>query len=209
MAPSIPDLGQTLQRFRNGDPDAAVQLLEQLREPLAEVIRPLLGQQLSSCLLDEVLQEALLAIWVRLCQRGVNPDAPEAYCCQIARNQALLALRSLRAQKRDAGREKSLCDLTPQQQQALLDRHSGPVEQAAAREALALLLQHLHGRYRDAFQLLLAGHSVPETAAHLGISERTVQRLRAELRVLLPDWAPPVCTPACLLSLAVATCPER
>jgi DNA-directed RNA polymerase specialized sigma24 family protein len=52
----------------------------------------------------------------------------------------------------------------------------GPEEAALLVDQIEELLRGLPPLYRDLLQLRLAGHSVSDTATHLGVSRRTVHR---------------------------------
>jgi RNA polymerase sigma-70 factor (ECF subfamily) len=89
-----------------------------------------------------------------------------------------------RAARRDVQREVALeagTDEVPPGWEALA-RDPTPAEAAMLAETVERLLRNLEGADRRIFQLSLQGESVAQISSQVGLSERTVERVRREIR---------------------------
>jgi RNA polymerase sigma-70 factor (ECF subfamily) len=119
---------------------------------------------------------------------------------QILANEAIIAVRREKAQKRDVALEQSIhaaaAESSLRWEAMLADRHGSPAEEAERRELLLRLVEaidQLPSDQRDVFICSdLSGLSVAETAGQLGRSEKSVagllRRGRHRLRDLLPEY---------------------
>ena len=151
--------------------DRARHILARLVEAHYEELRAFVRRRVGSA---SAAQEIVQETWVRVASDppARDPDQPLAYLYRVAANLAVDRQRRERLEARHLVPGAAPPDRP--------DSAPGPERTAAAREALAILeraVDELPERCRAAFLLYRGrGLSMRETAAALGITEKTVEK---------------------------------
>lgn len=164
-----------------GSGDALAAVYQRLGPPVRAVGRRIVGDAGA----DDVVQETFERVWRHAARFDRGRGSLDAWVLRIARNAALGQLRRVRPhvdlavvpEPADAGSE-------PGDAVVLIDLTTG------VRRAVA----GLEDRRRAAVEHVLAGHTLVQTADHLGVPEGTLKsRVRAayaDLRDMLADSRP-------------------
>jgi RNA polymerase sigma-70 factor, ECF subfamily len=159
-----------------GSGDALAMVYQQLGPSVRAVGRRIVGDATA----DDVVQETFERVWRHAARFDRNRGSLDAWVLRIARNAALGQLRRMRhhvdlaliPEPADTGGE-------PAEAVVLIDLTTG------VRRAVA----GLDARRRVAVEHVLAGHTLVQTAGHLGVPEGTLKsRVRAayaDLRAVL------------------------
>jgi RNA polymerase sigma-70 factor (ECF subfamily) len=178
------DLRQFLARIRNGDEDAARELLRRYEAKVRLVVRRQLPRLLRSRF-DS--QDFVQSIWGSFFRR--IKDSPLeledvgnliGFLARAARNKVIDEYRRASSRKQDMRREESIFEGA--QDRELADGSETASEVAEASEVLSQLRGLLPENRRDVLELKAEGFSTAEIAARLGLSERTVRRVIEDLR---------------------------
>lgn len=183
------ELRMFLARIRAGDEEAARELLSRyepqvrlvVRRQLPRILRP----QFDSL---DFVQSVWGSFFRRM--RGASPELEDPrnlmlFLARAAKNKLIDEYRRAMSQKQDKRLEESLWE--GDRPRDLVGGDDGPSEIAEAREAL----ERLHGLVPEARQSILGlkteGFSNQEIGQRLGLSERTVRRVIADLRKQVLD----------------------
>lgn len=179
------DLHDILARVRNGDEQAAQQLLASFEAEVRLVVRRQLPRLLRSRF-DSL--DFLQSVWGSFFRR-VRTDPVEfdderhlvAFLARAAKNKVIDQYRRAGSQKQDMHREEPLWSdaAGPRDLPAHDDT---PSEVAEAREVFGLLRDALPEDRRPIIEMKALGLSSREIGDRLGVSERTVQRVIEDLR---------------------------
>ena len=178
------ELRAFLARIREGDEDAARELLRRYEDQVRLVVRRQLPRLLRARF-DSL--DFLQSVWGSFFRRmGAGPSEFEeprnlvAFLARAARNKVIDEYRRAASQARDIRLEESLSEGSRAEQ--VSDDGDSPSALAQAHETLGRLRDLLPEGRRDVLDLKAAGFNNHEIAAQLGISERTVRRVLEDLR---------------------------
>ena len=178
------EIRELLERIRNGDEEAARELLCRYEFKVRLVVRRQLPRLLRSRF-DSI--DFLQSVWgsffhkIRLGPNDLNEEENLiAFLAWAARNKVIDEYRRAASQKQDYRREQSMGTLGKEETEVA----SGdtPSQLAQAQETFDRLSSLLPEDRRGILDLRLAGYSCREIGERLGLSERTVQRVLEELR---------------------------
>jgi RNA polymerase sigma factor (sigma-70 family) len=172
------DIGELLERYRNGDGDAASELVERFGGRILAVVRMTLNPRLRGLFDSQDFQQAVWASFFANVDRIEHTASPEAigrWLAVVARNKVVEeGRRRLYSQARSVGREVVIDDVDCVE--PLLSREPSPSERAVADEQWSLLNRGLTPMQSTLLALKRSGATLGEIAEKLGISERTVRR---------------------------------
>jgi RNA polymerase sigma factor (sigma-70 family) len=178
------ELRQFLARIRDGDEDAARELLLRYEAKVRLVVRRQLPRLLRSRF-DS--QDFVQSIWGSFFRR-IKSSATEldgienliGFLARAARNKVIDEYRRASSAKQDVRREESMWEgIEPRE---LVDGSDAPFEVAEASEAFGRLRELLPEGRRAVLDLKAEGLTTVEIAARLGMGERTVRRVIEDLR---------------------------
>jgi RNA polymerase sigma factor (sigma-70 family) len=176
------EIEQLLQRLRDGDRDALNELVARYGDALRFVIRHRLSRRARSFMdSEDVLQMVWYSVFRCLTHndpRWIETDEDlKAYLCGYARNKALMASRSARAEMRNPERVVPIDTLSARQSEALCDPHPGPEEEVVRRDLLENVLGQLEGAQLRIARHVLKGGSLAEIARLTHTDERAVRHI--------------------------------
>ena len=178
------ELRQFLARIRDGDEDAARELLLRYEAKVRLVVRRQLPRLLRSRF-DS--QDFVQSIWGSFFRRiKSSPTELESmenligFLARAARNKVIDEYRRASSAKQDVRREESMWEGAEPRE--LVDGSDTPFEVAEASEALGRLRELLPEGRRAVLDLKAEGLTTVEIAARLGLGERTVRRVIEDLR---------------------------
>jgi RNA polymerase sigma factor (sigma-70 family) len=178
------ELRRFLARIRDGDDDAARELLQRYEAKVRLVVRRQLPRLLRSRF-DSL--DFVQSIWKSFFRRiKTSPTALEdaenlvGFLARAARNKVIDEYRRASSHKQDMRREESMWEGTEPRE--LPDNCDTPREVAEANEALRRLREMVPESRRMIFDLKAEGLTAIEIATRLGLSERTVRRVIENLR---------------------------
>jgi len=178
-----------MQRFRDGDQDAAAQLFERYVGKLVSLAQRNLSSQLGRRIdAEDVVQSAFRSFF-----RGTRDGRFQLESGQdLWRLLAVMTVTKLKKQvefhtaaKRDFQMERSPSPDDPH------PAHNRTIEEPSPADSLALVEQidrisaQLGRDQQRIFAMRLEGHQVEEIGAAIGISERTVRRVLDKIKALL------------------------
>jgi RNA polymerase sigma factor (sigma-70 family) len=178
------ELRQFLTRIRDGDEDAARELLRRYEAKVRLVVR----RQLPRLLRPRFdSHDFVQSIWGSFFRRiKTTPSELECtenligFLARTARNKVIDEYRRASSRKQDMRREVSMWRGTEPRE--LVDGSDTPSEVAEASEALDRLREFLPENRKCVLDLKAEGLTTVEIAARLGIGERTVRRVIEDLR---------------------------
>jgi RNA polymerase sigma factor (sigma-70 family) len=178
------ELRQFLARIRDGDEEAARELLRLYEAKVRLVVRRQLPRLLRSRF-DS--QDFVQSIWRSFFRRvKMSPTELEStenlvgFLARAARNKVIDEYRRASSRKQDVRREESMWEGA--EPRDLVDGSNSPSGVAEANEALSRLRDFLPEDRRSILDLKAEGLTTVEIAAKLGIGERTVRRVIEDLR---------------------------
>ena len=178
------ELRQFLARIRDGDEEAARELLRLYEAKVRLVVRRQLPRLLRSRF-DS--QDFVQSIWGSFFRRiKASPTELEStqnlvgFLARAARNKVIDEYRRASSRKQDVRREESMWEGA--EPRDLVDGSNSPSEVAEASEAFSRLRDLLPADRRSVLDLKAEGLTTVEIAAKLGIGERTVRRVIEDLR---------------------------
>lgn len=173
-----------LDRIRDGDEDAARELLGRYEAKVRLVVRRQLPGLLRSRFDSQDFLQSVWGSFFRRMRAGPEElDTPEnlvAFLARAARNKVIDEYRRASSKKHNVRREESLWDGTKPRD--LADGSDTPIEVAEAREAFGRLREMLPEDRQSVLDLKAGGLTTREIGDRLGISERTVRRVIEDLR---------------------------
>lgn len=178
------DIRELLARIKNGDEEAARELLSRYESKVRLVVRRQLPRLLRSRF-DSIdfLQSVWGSFFHRIQTESNDLNEEEnliAFLAWAARNKVIDEYRRAATQKQNIHREESIENRGDRE--TTLASGDTPSELAQARETFDRLSRLLPEDRRVILELKAAGYSCGEIGDRLGLSERTVQRILEELR---------------------------
>jgi RNA polymerase sigma factor (sigma-70 family) len=178
------ELRRFLARIREGDEDAARELLLRYEAKVRLVVRRQLPQLLRSRF-DS--QDFVQSIWGSFIRR-IKTSATElegtenlvGFLARAARNKVIDEYRRASSRKQDMRREEPMYEGSEPREVA--DQADSPIQAAEARETFRRLRDLLPEDRRTVLDLKAGGLSTSEIAKRLGLGERTVRRVIEDLR---------------------------
>jgi len=178
---NIPDL---LARIRNGDEGAARELLTRYERKVRLVVRRQLPRLLRSRFDSLDFLQSVWGSFFHKIQTGPSDLQEEqnliAFLAWAARNKVIDEYRRAATQKQDVHRERRIG--SSGHVEAHLAPGDTPSQLAQAHETYDRLRDLLPEDRRVILELKAAGHSCKEIGDRLGLSERTVERVLADLK---------------------------
>ncbi len=179
-------LDDLLRGAAAGDAEARQELFDEYAHHFRWLIRRKLKHRLRSLFdSEDFMQRTRMVLLQRELEQSIfsSPEAFTAYLCRAAENIVNEANRQQTGeQKRDLGREVALEAPCVNPEKDLVSSETGPLETAEANDEWDRLLRACPQRERGILVLLRQGYSHAETAARLGLNERTIRRLIERLR---------------------------
>ena len=178
------DIRELLARIKNGDEEAARELLNRYESKVRLVVRRQLPRLLRSRF-DSIdfLQSVWGSFFHRIQTESNDLNEEEnliAFLAWAARNKVIDEYRRAATQKQNIHREESIENRGDRE--TTLASGDTPSELAQAHETFDRLSRLLPENRRVILELKAAGYSCGEIGDRLGLSERTVQRILEELR---------------------------
>ncbi|MGO9299706.1 MAG: RNA polymerase sigma factor [Acidimicrobiales bacterium] len=178
------DIRELLARIKNGDEEAARELLNRYESKVRLVVRRQLPRLLRSRF-DSIdfLQSVWGSFFHRIQTESNDLNEEEnliAFLAWAARNKVIDEYRRAATQKQNIHREESIENRADRE--TTLASGDTPSELAQAHETFDRLSRLLPEDRRVILELKAAGYSCGEIGDRLGLSERTVQRVLEELR---------------------------
>lgn len=178
------DIRELLARIKNGDEEAARELLSRYESKVRLVVRRQLPRLLRSRF-DSI--DFLQSVWgsffhrIQTAPNDLNEEESLiAFLAWAARNKVIDEYRRAASQKQNIHREESI--ETRGGRETTLASGDTPSELAQAHETFDRLSRLLPEDRRVILELKAAGYSCNEIGARLGLSERKVQRVLEELK---------------------------
>ncbi|HAY83117.1 MAG TPA: sigma-70 family RNA polymerase sigma factor [Planctomycetaceae bacterium] len=181
---SISQFRRTMNLLRNGDENAAWDLIEQYEHHLRRVVRRKLDERMRSKFDSVDFVQMVWTSFFRHPSRVVGFDEPDQlirYLVQVAKHKVIQEYRRrLQSQKYDVTKEQSLNDsraggvISPMSVDT-------PSEIAIARERWANLMNNQSERNRQIVRMRISGATYQEIADKLDINERTARRVVEDL----------------------------
>lgn len=175
---------ELLDRIKNGDEEAAQELLSRYESKVRLVVRRQLPRLLRSRFDSTDFLQSVWGSFFHRIQTGPNDLNEEenliAFLAWAARNKVIDEYRRAATQKQNIHRVESIENRG--EQEAGLASGDTPSELAQAHEMFDRLSRLLPEDRRVILELKAAGYSCSEIGGKLGLSERTVQRVLEELK---------------------------
>jgi RNA polymerase sigma-70 factor (ECF subfamily) len=184
MPNSASEFNALMQRLRNGDNDAACELLDKYGEHILRFVRRKLHKQLRSKF-DSVdfVQAVWASFFADLPDNDFDrPQALMAFLITLAQHKLVEAVRQrLGTAKYDVTREHPLDGRDAGPTDGLAGREPTPSQVALANDEWREMVTSLPRQYQHMLALLREGHTHQEIADALGVNERTIRRLLDKL----------------------------
>jgi RNA polymerase sigma factor (sigma-70 family) len=178
------DIRELLARIKNGDEDAARELLCRYESKVRLVVRRQLPRLLRSRFDSIDFLQSVWGSFFHRIQTGPNDLNEEenliAFLAWAARNKVIDEYRRAATQKQNIHREESIENRGDRD--TTLASGDTPSELAQAHETFDRLSRLLPEDRRVILDLKAAGYSCSEIGRKLGLSERTVQRVLEDLK---------------------------
>jgi RNA polymerase sigma factor (sigma-70 family) len=178
------ELRQFLARIRDGDEDAARELLRRYEAKVRLVVRRQLPRLLRSRFDSEDFVQSIWGSFFRRIKASPteleNTENLIGFLARAARNKVIDEYRRASSRKHDVRREESMWKGAEPRE--LVDGSDTPLEVVEATEALDRLRDLLPEARRAVLDLKAEGLTTLEIAARLGLGERTVRRVIEDLR---------------------------
>lgn len=174
--------------WRQGDQEAARQIVDQHMQRLLALARRHISQRLASRVdAEDVVQSAFRTFFWRaregqfLCN---DPDDLSKLLVRITLQKTLQRIAFHKAAKRDPSQETEQGEHHREQLLALLTREPTPEEALTFLDQLEHLLNRLSSDARQVLELRLQGYSNEEIAQHLGSYDRKIRRVIEQVRAI-------------------------
>ena len=182
-----------LARVRDGDEEAARQLIETYGPHILRVVRRRLHRKLRSKF-DSL--DFVQAVWASFFARREEigrfeqPEDIVAFLGAVATNKVIDETRArLFAQRHTVAREEFLEPGTPRHDEALADAQPTPSEVVALKDLWDCLLEDQPSHYRRILHMRRSGLPCEEIARRTGLTEKTVHRIIEKLVSKRLPWA--------------------
>jgi RNA polymerase sigma-70 factor (ECF subfamily) len=176
---------ELLARIKNGDEEAARELLTRYESKVRLVVRRQLPRLLRSRFDSLDFLQSVWGSFFYKIRTGPNDLDEEqslvTFLAWAARNKVIDEYRRAATQRQDIKREEQLDGL--KDKELCLASGDTPSQLAQAHETYDRLRDLLPEDQQVILEMRASGHSSKEIGARLGISERTVQRVLESLRV--------------------------
>jgi RNA polymerase sigma factor (sigma-70 family) len=176
---------ELLERIKNGDEDAARELLARYESKVRLVVRRQLPRLLRSRFDSLDFLQSVWGSFFYKIRTGPNDLDEEqnllTFLAWAARNKVIDEYRRAATQRQDIKREEPL--ESQRDQEHCLATGDTPSQLAQAHETFDRLRGLLPEDQRVIVELKAAGHSCREIGDRLGLSERTVQRVLEALKI--------------------------
>ena len=179
--------GRTLvDRWREGDEDAARQLFDTYVERLVALARRRISQRLVSRLdPEDIVQSVFRTFFGRVRAGQFQLEEKEDICKLLMRITVHKTLRQVafhKAAKRDPGQETGQSEHSAEMLMELLDREPTPDAEAAFIDQLETFLGTLRPEERTILEMRMQGYSNEEIAKKLDIYDRKIRRVIERIR---------------------------
>ncbi len=178
------DIRELLARIKNGDEEAARELLSRYESKVRLVVRRQLPRLLRSRFDSIDFLQSVWGSFFHRIQTGPNDLNEEenliAFLAWAARNKVIDEYRRAATRKQNIHREQSIEN--QRDRETALASGDTPSQLAQAHETFDRLSRLLPEDRRVILELKAAGYSCSEIGGKLGLSERTVQRILEELK---------------------------
>lgn len=186
-----------LQRWRDGDEDAATAIYERYAEPLAHVVSQHIAKRFRARFEEDDVVNSLLGTFLRRARDGQFTVETEgdlwSLLVTIGLNKVRRRIRREQAEMRNPQREASL-NVPGGYEEAIFAAgtyQATPEDIAACEEILQLLSERLSPSERVIWHDRLDGHTYGAIALRTGFSEKTVQRvLNNRIPGKVREWFP-------------------
>jgi RNA polymerase sigma-70 factor (ECF subfamily) len=186
----MPDSSQArilLNRWRNGDEDAARELFQIYEERLLGLARQRISQRFGSRLdPEDVVQSVFRTFFTRSKEGKFQVEKADDVWKLLARITVHKTFRQIafhRAAKRNVNMEKAQGDDSQDYVLSLLDR--GPTPEMANQflDQVEHLVNRLSPNHRQILELRMQGYKDVEIAEKLNVSDRTIRRAMEQVRL--------------------------
>jgi RNA polymerase sigma factor (sigma-70 family) len=185
MSDSDKDFKRLMEGLRNGDEDAARELVQLYGESLRRAVRRVLSVKLQSKFDSIDFVQIVWKSFFCMDYDGLRVDSPKdlaEFLIGMARNKVRDESRKrLRLLRYDVRRERDLGGLVENQHPADDSQQPIPVDVAIARERWEELLRGQPEHCREIVRLKLCGHGCHSVAEKLDLDEETVRRYLKKL----------------------------
>jgi RNA polymerase sigma-70 factor (ECF subfamily) len=172
--------------YRQGDQDAARQIVDRYLDRLLTLARRRISQRLSSRVdPEDIVQSVFRTFFVRLKDGQFSFDDQDDLCKLLMRITLHKTLRQVafhKAAKRDPNLETPQGEHHHEQLMALFDQEPTQEATVAFLDQLEHFLSQLRPQEREILEMRLQGHSNEEIAGKLGIYDRKIRRVIEHVR---------------------------
>jgi RNA polymerase sigma-70 factor (ECF subfamily) len=173
-----------MERLRSGDDEAAREVFRRFARQLVALARQRIHQQLAPKVdAEDVVQSAYKSFFVRLREGGLRASSWDNLWYLLT----LITLRKcadrvahFQTRRRNVGREAPNAAAEPWRE--AVSREPRPEEAVVLAETVEELFRLLDEAERPVLELSLQGYSSAEIAERLGRAQRSVRRLREQIR---------------------------
>jgi RNA polymerase sigma factor (sigma-70 family) len=172
--------------YRQGDQDAARQIVDRYLDRLLTLARRRISQRLSSRVdPEDIVQSVFRTFFVRLKDGQFSFDDQDDLCKLLMRITLHKTLRQVafhKAAKRDPNLETPQGEHHHEQLMALFDQEPTQEATVAFLDQLEHFLSALRPQEREILEMRLQGHSNEDIASKLGIYDRKIRRVIEHVR---------------------------
>jgi RNA polymerase sigma-70 factor, ECF subfamily len=172
--------------FRQGNQDAARQIVDRYLDRLLTLARRRISQRLSSRVdPEDIVQSVFRTFFVRLKEGQFVFDDQDDLCKLLMRITLHKTLRQVafhKAAKRDPNLETPHGEHHQEQLMALFDQEPTQEATVAFLDQLEHFLAQLRPQEREILEMRLQGHSNEDIASKLGIYDRKIRRVIEHVR---------------------------
>ena len=186
--PTSPEEQALINLWRQGDEDAARQIVERYIDRLLLLARRRISQRLASRVdPEDVVQSVFRTFFSRLKAGRFQLEEQDDLCKLLVRITLHKTLRQVafhKAAKRDPGLETDQGEHHREQLMALLDGEPTPEATVAFVDQLEHFLGQLQPQERQILEMRLQGYSNEEIAQRLGLYDRKIRRAIEHVRAI-------------------------
>ena len=174
------------ERIQSGDEDAAREVFDRYLTRLVALARSRLSEKLARKVdADDIVQSALRSFFVRARDGQYAIERAGdlwALLASITKHKLLKKARHFGQQRGDAGVEQRLPDAKCVDNNAAFSDPPSDEEAIALADEVEAMMRELEPMQREMLELRLQGKTIPEVAAAVERSERTVRRFLGNFR---------------------------